>query len=254
MIDAYHRGATLLEAASTVGLSRGAAKLALLRYGDEPRSASVAQRRYLINERYFEHVDTEEKAYWLGFISADGCVYNKRLTITLADSDHGHLEKFAAAIGPTLPIRRFVANGHPAASISTRSELLADDLERLGVRPAKSFTIEPWSDCTGLLGRHYWRGFVDGNGGVADRPRRVYLCSTEAVVINFLRFANSVCGTRTVPHKASATPSLRVCEIGGRYIAPPLIAALYGDVAIALDRKMEIATRILTDAAQEPRK
>lgn len=29
-----------------------------------------------MTERYFEIIDTENKAYWLGFLYADGCVSN----------------------------------------------------------------------------------------------------------------------------------------------------------------------------------
>ena len=29
---------------------------------------------YKINDRYFEIIDNPNKAYWLGFIAADGCV------------------------------------------------------------------------------------------------------------------------------------------------------------------------------------
>ena len=34
-------------------------------------------RKYLINKDYFEVIDTEDKAYWLGFLMADG--YNLSL-------------------------------------------------------------------------------------------------------------------------------------------------------------------------------
>ena len=34
-------------------------------------------KKYFYNENYFEIIDTEEKAYWLGFIAADGCIVNK---------------------------------------------------------------------------------------------------------------------------------------------------------------------------------
>ena len=42
----------------------------------------------------FETIDTEEKAYWLGFIAADGCIskaseYNSyRLSINISDIDN----------------------------------------------------------------------------------------------------------------------------------------------------------------------
>src|SRR5438105_237351 len=35
------------------------------------------QKRYKVNENYFKVIDTEEKAYWLGFITADGCIHDR---------------------------------------------------------------------------------------------------------------------------------------------------------------------------------
>ena len=35
-------------------------------------------RRYSLDEHYFDVIDTPEKAYWLGFIGADGCVQQLR--------------------------------------------------------------------------------------------------------------------------------------------------------------------------------
>ena len=34
--------------------------------------------RYSLNERYFQNIDNSNKAYWLGFIAADGCVVNEK--------------------------------------------------------------------------------------------------------------------------------------------------------------------------------
>ena len=31
-------------------------------------------RKYNVNHDFFESINTEERAYWLGFISADGCI------------------------------------------------------------------------------------------------------------------------------------------------------------------------------------
>ena len=48
--------------------------------------------KHNLNKEYFKNIDTEEKAYWLGFIAADGCVYKMsknahRLQINLSYKD-----------------------------------------------------------------------------------------------------------------------------------------------------------------------
>ena len=49
----------------------------------------------------FEKIDTEEKAYWLGFLYADGSVGSKddRIELGLAEKDFHHIEKFRDFIG-----------------------------------------------------------------------------------------------------------------------------------------------------------
>lgn len=49
-----------------------------------------------IDEHIFDSIDTEEKAYWLGFIFADGNVSKRDNTfeMTLSGKDIAHLEKF----------------------------------------------------------------------------------------------------------------------------------------------------------------
>lgn len=52
------------------------------------------------NEHYFDNIDSEEKAYWLGFIFADGCIMNNTKTFELGLSkiDSGHIDKFKKSI------------------------------------------------------------------------------------------------------------------------------------------------------------
>ena len=61
----------------------------------------------MINYNYFDVIDTENKAYWLGFIFADGCIttpyrVNKdgsikngiyRIEVSLKEDDKEHLDK-----------------------------------------------------------------------------------------------------------------------------------------------------------------
>ena len=54
------------------------------------------RRSYKINENFFKVIDTEEKAYWLGFITADGGLKSDANILKLRQSkkDTSHLEKF----------------------------------------------------------------------------------------------------------------------------------------------------------------
>lgn len=40
-------------------------------------------RKYNYNDNYFENIDTEEKAYWLGFIAADGSIVNNNRALEI---------------------------------------------------------------------------------------------------------------------------------------------------------------------------
>ena len=60
--------------------------------------------KYVLNENYFEVIDNEFKAYWLGFLTADGWVNQSQKTnagvtgIELQYGDIGHLKKFNKSI------------------------------------------------------------------------------------------------------------------------------------------------------------
>lgn len=52
-------------------------------------------QQILFDENIFDVIDTEEKAYWLGFIYADGSIsYNNRFELSLSTHDIDHLHKF----------------------------------------------------------------------------------------------------------------------------------------------------------------
>jgi hypothetical protein len=74
-------------------------------------------KKYNFNENYFEKIDTEEKAYWLGFITADGSInlgYGKQkfyqLHINLKGGDYSHLEKFQKAIERNAILKKVESN------------------------------------------------------------------------------------------------------------------------------------------------
>ena len=75
-------------------------------YNGTLKQYSNQQYRSTLNPMYFNILDTLEKAYWLGFLYADGEVRNKyrekpwyRISVELSIKDRDHLENFCKAIG-----------------------------------------------------------------------------------------------------------------------------------------------------------
>ena len=130
-------------------------------------------KKYTFNENYFEDINTEEKAYWLGFLYADGYVqndeknYQYRLTLRLQKSDITHIQKFANCINSNSPIQEihslFNGKEYVGVQISLYSKKIINDLYRLGCIQAKSLVLKPPTLREDLI-RHFIRGYFDGDG------------------------------------------------------------------------------------------
>lgn len=257
IVQGYQSGRTGPGLAVEHGVSESTVFNILRRHRVASRDPSVAHARYAVNDRYFDVVDTEEKAYWLGFLSADGCVRDRGVVkLTLAARDGDHVRRFAAAIGYEGPVAvERLANGRRPVSVVVHRRRLAEALIRLGVVPRKTWSLRPWSGPPDLM-RHYWRGFVDGDGHVVAVGGRstpcweIGLIGTRPVVAAFAEFLHRHAHvTRRDPRRADGRTVWRV-TVGG--VEQPQLAArlLYADCTIALPRKQQEAARLLAARPQ----
>lgn len=132
------------------------------------RSKNDAGRFTEFNQHIFDEIDTPEKAYWLGFLYADG--YNDDTTNTvnlcLKSNDRDHLVKYAKFLG--LPKEKISFNtsslGYSNCGLKAYSKHLCEQLTKLGCMRAKSFkiTYPKWLDNS--LHNHFIRGMFDGDG------------------------------------------------------------------------------------------
>ena len=125
------------------------------------------------NENVFDSIDTEEKAYWLGFIFADGTIsssplreeaktqYQFELSLSVKDLDH--LEKFAKFIEYKQPLYQ----DEVRCRLSLYSKHLWNVLNVNGCTPQKSLTLKfPKIELfkSEELVFHFIRGYWDGDG------------------------------------------------------------------------------------------
>ena len=133
-------------------------------------------QKYQYNADFFKRIDNEQKAYWLGFLYADGCVtnlsvYSLRLSLQARDAEH--IEKFRQIICPEAKIERYMAREtvsgreFPAARAIFNCKELVENLIDLGCYPDKTEIISfPYDKMPPRLYRHFLRGYFDGDGNV----------------------------------------------------------------------------------------
>jgi intein-encoded DNA endonuclease-like protein len=133
-------------------------------------------RTYYCNFDFFEKMDCEEKAYWVGFIAADGAVVVRQnqssLTISLSSKDRNHLEKFKKSIESEHKIRDYKTNGFDVSSISISNRKLVKDLKQYNIIQNKSLVYSMPENVPDDLLNHFIRGYMDGDGYVVNWKRK----------------------------------------------------------------------------------
>lgn len=141
---------------------------------------------YNYNEKYFETIDDEHKAYWLGFLYADGYVepiYRKdkikafRIEIGLSIEDKHHLELFLDDIKSDTPIternQKIGDKNYMSCRVRVNNTKMCKDLISLGCTTRKSLTLEFPSENTvpQKYLKDFIRGYFDGDGCISYTER-----------------------------------------------------------------------------------
>lgn len=168
-------------------------------------------------EPFFKTIDTEEKAYWLGFIYADGSIAKNYkpakqkengkkgrtyFRISLKGEDSTHLKKLARSLGVPESRVKMTTNYFSAlqreytyCSLFIGSEALVDSLINLGIPPAhtlkedsrKEFMMFPdESVIPSKLYHHFIRGYFDGDGSLTHTKRRGKYVDTKHYTVKIL--------------------------------------------------------------------
>ena len=127
------------------------------------------KRQYSFNEHYFDKIDSEDKAYFLGLLFADGCNLKERniVCIELIKTDSAILEKFAEVTGNNRPLYDYNhKNGQTSTKLSFNSKYFCEVLDKLGCVPRKSLVLQFPNYLDESLLRHFLRGYFDGDGSI----------------------------------------------------------------------------------------
>lgn len=216
--------------------------------------------KYNYNKDYFSIIDTEDKAYWLGFLYADGCInrYYKNeklksmsLELNLCEKDKEHLNKFLKCLNSNVPIQEKTNNvggkQYKSYRLTINCTKLCYDLIDLGCTPQKTYTIKfPTDDIVPKnLMKDFLRGFFDGDGCISvtrmnDKPHIVTNFSGMSGMLKSISdFLISEKILRVIPkiHKDERREETYNMYFYGSDSNKEFLDYLYKDATIYLDRK-----------------
>lgn len=183
----YSTGLTGHQVARTLLLSTNSVTKILKKRNVKTRTQSEAQRRYSLNEHYFDVIDTPNKAYLVGLLYADGCncTSHHAVTLSLQEDDRDVVEFMKQELGYGGPIRvNKLHDKNPRYKnqcvLCINDVHMSDRLEQLGVVDAKSLilTFPDWLDKD--LYQYFIAGYFDGDGCVSYDEKH-QKCYTKTV-------------------------------------------------------------------------
>lgn len=244
IVSAYKKGETCDSLAIKYGVGHNTVKVRLEEASVEIRSTGEAQRVHFFNDDYFENIDTKSKAYWLGYMFADGNVSSrmKDVSIAIKVSDKSHLEKFAKSIDYRGPgaVMTCTADGHLGDyvynKIALRSDKMCQDLVSHGCIPNKSLDLGAPIGLPEEYEVDFIRGVCDGDGYIS----KAGIASIEIVgsyaLLEWISGRLKVLGP-VRPHKSIWR--IRACATS----AHGVMSLLYKDAEVFMDRKREAAMK-----------
>lgn len=140
----------------------------------------MKKRKYTINEHFFDDINNEEKAYWLGFIFADGYITKRKngqniFAIKLSEIEP--LQKISTAINSNKPIGVYISKSgynknKKYFQLSIISDHIVNTLEKLGCVQNKSLILK-FPVINSILIPHFIRGYFDGDGSVFYHTQKI---------------------------------------------------------------------------------
>ena len=122
-------------------------------------------KKYSVYENYFEIIDSKDKAYFLGFLIADGNIFKNKIRISLQEEDGYILEKFKDYIKYDGIVHTILKGNNKKRQkcLVITSTKISNDLINIGCIQNKShFTFFP--NIPKEFYSHFIRGVFDGDG------------------------------------------------------------------------------------------
>ena len=222
------------------------------------------------DENYFDEIDSDGKAYWLGFLMADGYITTKRpnkgnenqsFGCTLSVKDITHLEKFRDSLKSNHPIHIYKKNssnferGQDTCRLLIGNQHTVDSLKKLGIVENKTFFCK-MPNIKEEYKLSFIRGYSDGDGSLYIDKRGRFgwsLTGTKELLQEILKVLgkSELKMEQRWPERENNNWSVTIL---GKVQVPMLLDKIYENATVYLDRKYEVYLKMKAWHKNNPHK
>lgn len=240
VVKLYEEGKNIHEIADIFYITPQPVWRILKRRGVVCRSPSDAARKYFFDKYFFDDIDCEKKAYWLGFIFADGCVQEDKLRIRLSYKEVNHLKKFKKDISSDHLIYKPVYKNKNIPDYTACEIVIGDNRSFI---PLVKQIKDKIPDIPETLMPHFVRGLFDGDGCISKSNKNSpgfdlianypLCCKIQEMFIQELGLSE------TKFHKVVSSKNSVSMRYNGTRVVRRIYNYLYRDSHVCLERKEE---------------
>jgi hypothetical protein len=246
IIERYENGEKIMDIAKSIKRSKSGVTNVLVEAKIPRRSKDTERRKHFFNFDFFKEINTEEKAYFLGLLYADGYISpnGNQTSISLQEEDVDILEKFKENTGFTGNLE-YIVRPKPRKNmckLTFSSKDFATHLKNKGCQNKKSLILKFPSEkmVPKNLIKYFILGYFDGDGGVAYGKNKV-LRATFTGTKSFLKkvklfFKENNIDFGSISEKTNSKGVFDL-QYGSSFPAAKVLSFLYAKSNIFMKRK-----------------
>lgn len=213
------------------------------------------------DENYFDCIDSEDKAYWLGFIFGDGFIYDEKpgehsgiLCISLSSKDEKHLYKFKDAISSSHTIHTYDnSNGYSNGKLSRikiNSNHMVNSLKKYGMIANKTNIIGEPKNINEEFYIPFVRGFFDADGSIMlwEDKGSMYWAVSFCKTPQLLNFIERILSYKWIwSQRKDSNNQCMTITLNNKIETVDFLNKLYANASIYLDRKYERYLEVINE-------
>jgi len=245
IIENYLAGKTCQEIAKIFSTTRNKISKIIKNKGIKIKGRK-GYHKFSFNENYFDKIQNEHEAYWLGWLFSDG--YNQRnkntIKLQIQKRDQSILELLKKDLDYNGPIRD--AGYGSQSLIFLTSMNFSEKLAQLGCVQNKSMVLKWPIELPSRLEKHFIRGYFDGDGCISgvNNNFSLTIISTENFCNTLNQKLAKVVGLKNLENHPN-NPITKRYRFSGKKQIKKMYEYLYSDSSICLERKKKKMEELL---------